>query len=68
MGHYMTKDNVKIQCENCMYWGNTKRILGVTGSCGNANHPHYLQGRKTTALTNYNHTCEWFWPKDKYRK
>lgn len=63
----MTKDGVKIQCQNCLYWGNTFKLFG-TGSCGNANNPQYTNLKRKTALTNFNNTCENFWPKGEYRK
>lgn len=63
--HYMTKEEVPITCENCLYW--TKKYFYI-GRCGNANHPHYRKGDKSNALTNRNQTCNDFWPKAEYRK
>lgn len=59
--HYMTKEGVSIVCRNCLYWGNTNKLLGGNmGSCGNAN--------QKNRMTCYFNTCANFWPKHQYRK
>lgn len=63
--HYMTKEGVSATCRNCLYYRNFPN--GVMGVCGNANHPHYLRGNKSSAITNFNHSCEHFCPKHEYR-